>query len=143
VDELAADEELWDRVRDTLPLFGVREAPAVDQLLALERGPMAAIGKRWFGVREPSGGIVCLGALICADGVGYIDNVATLPGWTAAGRASAVTARILQEALEAGAELVFLLAEPEGPVRMYERLGFTESTRIASTLSKRHAGGGM
>jgi hypothetical protein len=29
---------------------------------------------------------------------------------------------------------VFLLAEPEGPVRLYERIGFREEMRLASTL---------
>jgi ribosomal protein S18 acetylase RimI-like enzyme len=107
----------------------------VRQLLALERDVLAPAGKRWFGVRNRRGVVVSLGALLVAEGVGYVDGVATFPRARRRGYASALVARIVREARSAGARRVWLLADPEAPevVRMYARLGFREVARIGST----------
>ena len=133
VDELSPGPELWDAVRASLRHFGIGQASAVTQLVALERDALGASAKRWFGVRK-RGRLLALGALVLLEGVGYVDNVATEPEARGRGYATAITSRIVAEARAGGAETVFLLAEPEGPIRLYERIGFREATRLASTL---------
>lgn len=135
VEELPMDDRLWSRVADAMALFGVEGADAIGQLLRLEREVLADGGKRWFGIRDDDGDIVSLAALLVLEGVGYVDNVATYPAARGRGHASAVTARVVAEARNAGARHVCLFADPdETPiVRMYERLGFRGVGSIAST----------
>jgi len=133
VEELSPGPELWDAVRASLRHFGIAQPSAITQLVALERDALGGSAKRWFGVRE-HGRLIALGALVLLEGVGYVDNVATEPEARGRGYASAITSRIVAEARAGGAETVFLLAEPEGPIRLYERIGFREATRLASTL---------
>jgi ribosomal protein S18 acetylase RimI-like enzyme len=87
------------------------------------------------GVRDSDGVVVSLAALLVLDGVGYVDNVATFPEARRRGYASAITGHIARKARSAGAERVFLLADPEAlaTVRMYERLGFRGAGKLAST----------
>ncbi|HEX6844692.1 MAG TPA: GNAT family N-acetyltransferase [Actinomycetota bacterium] len=135
VEELRDDEELWGAVTESFALFGVEPGEAVSQLQTIEREVLAPGGKRWFGVRDGSGRLVSLGALHQLVGVGYVDNVSTVPGARGRGYAAAVTARIVREALAAGATEVFLLADPDdgAVLRLYGRLGFRELGRLAST----------
>jgi ribosomal protein S18 acetylase RimI-like enzyme len=143
VEELPIDGHLWSSIESSLPAFGVTEAAATRQLVRIEREVLdPGRVKRWFGVRDPSGEAVALGALVALAGLGYVDNVVTLPHARGLGYARAVVSRIVREARAAGLERTFLLAEPQGPVALYEGLGFREATRIASTLSARHVGGG-
>jgi GNAT superfamily N-acetyltransferase len=132
VEELSPGPELWEAVRVSLRHFGIAQPSAITQLVALERDALGSV-KRWFGVRE-HGRLLALGALVLLEGVGYVDNVATEPESRGRGYASDITSRIVLEARAGGAETVFLLAEPEGPVRLYERIGFREAMRLASTL---------
>lgn len=135
VEELEPDEELWDRVADSLALFGVEPGEAVAQLRLIEADVLARGGKRWFGVRDPDGALVSLGALLLLEGVGYVDNVVTFPQARGRGYASAVTARIVEEAQGDGAEHVCLFADPgdAAVVRMYRRLGFRDAGTLAAT----------
>ncbi|MGZ4133075.1 MAG: GNAT family N-acetyltransferase [Actinomycetota bacterium] len=135
VEELALDEALWDRVADSLALFGVEPGEAVAQLRLIEADVLARGGKRWFGVRDPDGAVVSLGALLLLEGVGYVDNVVTFPQARGRGYASAVTARIVEVAQGDGAEHVCLFADPgDAPVvRMYRRLGFRDAGTLAAT----------
>jgi GNAT superfamily N-acetyltransferase len=143
VEELPIDGHLWSSVESSLPAFGVTEPAATGQLLRIEREILDPGGaKRWFGVRDRSGEAVALGALVALAGLGYVDHVVTLPHARGLGYARAIVSRIIHEARDAGLERTFLLAEPQGPVGLYEGLGFREATRIASTLSPRHVGGG-
>ncbi|MGH2635965.1 MAG: GNAT family N-acetyltransferase [Actinomycetota bacterium] len=72
------------------------------------------------------------------EGVGYLDHVVTFPAARRRGHASALTRRAVTEARAAGAERTYLLAEPDGvAVPMYERLGFSRVTQIASWISDR------
>lgn len=133
VEQVETGPELWSRVDDSLELFGV-DPRVSDQLRALEEEVLFAGCKRWFGVRD-GGVLVSLAALVELEGVGYIDNVATFPRARGRGLASAVTAYAIAEARSAGARHVCLFADPDDvtAVRMYERLGFREVGRLAST----------
>jgi len=135
VEELTAGDELWSRVGASLALFGVDPGDAVEQLQAIEREVLAPGGKRWFGVRDEDDTVVSLAALLFLEGVGYVDNVATFPEARGRGYASALIARIGDEARRAGAEHVCLFADPddEPVVRLYTSLGFREAGRLAST----------
>jgi ribosomal protein S18 acetylase RimI-like enzyme len=135
VEELPPDDALWDRVADSLALFGVEPADAVTQLRRIESEVLAPGGKRWFGVRDAEGAVVSLGALLLLEGVGYVDNVVTFPQARGRGAASAVTARIVVEARDAGAANVCLFADPDDApvVGMYRRLGFRDAGRLAAT----------
>ncbi len=134
-EELPSGSELWERVTETMTLFGVTDPAAIGQLGEIERDVMAPSGKRWFGVRDAAGTIVSLGAMIVRDGVGYLDNVATFPAARGRGLASAIASRLAYEAGVAGARHVFLLADPQAghATRMYERLGFRGVGRLAAT----------
>ena len=134
VEELDTGTELWDRVAASMELFGIERDVAL-QLRSVEEALRLAGGKRWFGIRDPGGVLVALAALVVLDGVGYVDNVATFPRERGKGYASALTERAVSEALASGAGHVCLLADPDetAVVRMYQRLGFRDVGRLAST----------
>jgi ribosomal protein S18 acetylase RimI-like enzyme len=134
VEPLEAGDELWTRVEDSLALFG-NEATVSEQLRRIEQETFSTEHKRWFGVRDDDGTIVALAALIQLEGVGYLDNVATFPEARGRGIASAIVARAIELARGSGTEHVCLFADPDAlpVVRMYERLGFREVGRLAST----------
>jgi GNAT superfamily N-acetyltransferase len=141
-EELRVDEDLWVRVAASLPSFGVTEPETIRQLLRMEREVLdPGATKRWFGVRDGGGDVVALGALVLLAGLGYVDHVITLPHARGRGHARAVVTRIVREARAAGVDRTFLLVDPEGPVPLYEHLGFREATRIASTLAPRQIAG--
>jgi ribosomal protein S18 acetylase RimI-like enzyme len=131
-ESLTPGDELWDAVEASLGLFG-DPADALAQLRAIETEVMDPGGKRWFGIRE-DGRIVSIAALLVLEGVGYVDNVATDPAYRGRGYASALTVHAVAQA-RTDVERVVLLADPEEPavVRMYERIGFREVGRLAST----------
>jgi len=133
VEELSGDPDLWRSVEGSLGLFGIDE-PIVAQLAAIERDVLAPSGKRWFGIRDEDG-IASVGALMLLEEVAYIDNVATFERARGQGLASAVTTRIVREARAAGATNTCLLADPDdgAVVGLYERLGFRQVGRLAST----------
>lgn len=135
VRELGLDDEGWRDVRASLSeSFGVEPGTALEQMSVLEREVLASAGKRWFGVRR-RGRWVSVAALLMLDGVGYVDNVATTPRFRGRGYASAVTTAVVDAAGADGVETIFLLADPDeaAVVRMYERLGFRQAGRLAST----------
>lgn len=134
VELLDAGSELWSRVEESLALFG--NDPTVGaQLRGIEEATFETGHKRWLGVRDDEGAIVALAALVVLEGVGYLDNVATFPQARGRGLASSIVARAIDLAREAGADHVSLFADPDNVavVRMYERLGFREVGRLAST----------
>jgi ribosomal protein S18 acetylase RimI-like enzyme len=132
--ELDPSPDLWASVGASFVHFGVDDVARRGQLLRIEQDVLAPAGKRWFGVAD-DGVVVAMGAVLVLEGVGYVDNVLTFPEARGRGFATAITARILREAREAGAEHVVLFADPDDPavIRMYERLGFREVGRLAST----------
>jgi ribosomal protein S18 acetylase RimI-like enzyme len=133
-EELSPGPALWDRVGQSLALFGISEAETASQLVALERVVLAPAGKRWYGVAD-AGTVMSMGAVTVLDGVAYIDNVATFDGARGRGLASRVTTTLIRAARRAGAEHVWLLADPADTavVGMYERLGFRGAGRLAAT----------
>jgi GNAT superfamily N-acetyltransferase len=142
VEELRMGEEEWSRVGASLRWFGVDEPETVRQLLRLEREVLDPGGaKRWFGVRDGGGELVALGSLMLLADLGYVDHIVTFPETRGLGHARAIVARLVHEA-RADVRRTFLLVEPEGPVRLYEGLGFREATRLASTLAPRQTRGG-
>jgi ribosomal protein S18 acetylase RimI-like enzyme len=134
VAELEPGPELWATIRETFALFGVEGEVARTQLARIEEDVLTPAGKRWFGIRD-AGRIVASAALMIFDGVGHLDNVTTFPQARGRGYATAITARIVQEAAAAGVDDVMLFADPDAPatLRLYERLGFREVGRIAAT----------
>jgi ribosomal protein S18 acetylase RimI-like enzyme len=134
VEPLEAGDELWSRVRDSLSLFG-NDAAVADQLTSIEQETFSAGHKRWLGVRDDDGEIVALAALVLLEDVGYLDNVATFPQARGRGLASSIVSRAIDLARGSGADHVSLFAEPDdvAVVHMYERLGFREAGRLAST----------
>ena len=135
VEELADPDELPTVVAATLREgFAHEPDAAVEQLVRLNHDVLRPLGKRWFGIREERR-VVATGTLLSLDGVAYVDDVATLPAFRGRGFASAVVARVVREASAAGAEEVYLLADPDAArvIAMYERLGFREVGRLAST----------
>jgi ribosomal protein S18 acetylase RimI-like enzyme len=127
-------DELWNRVEESLALFG-NDPIVSEQLRRIEEETYTPQHKRWLGVRDDGGTIVALAALVQLEGVGYLDNVATFPEARGRGLASAIVARAIELARGSGAEHVSLFADPDAlpVVRMYERLGFRGVGRLAST----------
>lgn len=143
VQELSMDDDLWGRVESSLASFGVTEPEVVRQLLRLERETMDPGNlKRWFGVRDDRGEVVTMAALIQLAGLAYVDHVVTFPEARGRGYALAIVTRLVREARASGARRTFLLVDPDGPIPLYERVGFREGTRIASTLAPRQTTGG-
>jgi len=136
VEEIAdPDERFWSRQRESLVEFRVSESKAQEQLLRLEREVLLPFGKRWFGIRDGAQ-LVALGSLMSHDGIGYVDHVVTFPEARARGFASAIVARIVHDAREAGDDRVYLLAESgTGPIPLYQRLGFRAVGQVASSLA--------
>ncbi|HWO70048.1 MAG TPA: GNAT family N-acetyltransferase [Actinomycetota bacterium] len=132
--EVELDRRFWGTFRASLAAFGVTDAGAVEELVALEREVFGPV-KRWFAVRA-DGEIASLAALVALAGAGYVDHVVTFPAHRRRGYAGALVARLAAEARAAGCDPVFLLAEDGAPaVRLYERLGFRTVGRIGSTLA--------
>jgi ribosomal protein S18 acetylase RimI-like enzyme len=134
VEPLDPGGELWSRVEESLALFG-NDRTVAGQLRAIEEVTFATGHKRWLGVRDDEGVIVALAAIMYLEGVGYLDNVATFPQARGRGLASSIVSRAIELARESGAHHVSLFADPDDAavVRMYERLGFREVGRLAST----------
>jgi ribosomal protein S18 acetylase RimI-like enzyme len=134
VEEIHADDpDFWAAQRRAFHEFDVTEGAALDQILGWERDVLVPFGKRWFGVRIDDA-FAGFGALLPHGEAGYVDNVVTLPEARRRGVAGSIVLRIVAEARAEGAERVFLLADQPGPIRLYERLGFRECGRIASSL---------
>jgi GNAT superfamily N-acetyltransferase len=75
-------------------------------------------------VAEDEGGVLAAGSHQPVGEVSAIVGVATLPSARRRGLAALVTARLVQDARERGAELVFIEAGDADVARIYGRLGF-------------------
>jgi GNAT superfamily N-acetyltransferase len=75
-------------------------------------------------VAEDEGGPLSGGSHQMVGNVSAIVGVATLPSARRRGLGALVTARLVQDARERGAELIFIEAEGEDVARIYARLGF-------------------
>jgi ribosomal protein S18 acetylase RimI-like enzyme len=131
------DEGFWIAHRESLRAFDIVEPAALDQLGEIERDLLVPAGRRWFAIRD-GGRIDALAALLVLDGIGYLDHVVTFPHARRRGFATALSRRAVAEAGSAGAERVYLLAEPDGDAaRLYAAIGFEPVTQIASWISER------
>jgi len=136
VEEVRAfDDRFWRVHAASTRLFDVDERPTVDQLQALEREVLIPGGRRWFVVRE-GGAPVAFAAILALEGSAYLDHVVTFPASRRRGHAQALTRRALAEAARAGADRMYLLAEPGSAAeRIYARLGFERAGHLASWLA--------
>jgi GNAT superfamily N-acetyltransferase len=75
-------------------------------------------------VAETSDGVVASGSHQPVGDVTEVVGVATLPSFRRQGLGAAVTGALVADALEHGAEIVFLSAGSEEIARVYGRLGF-------------------
>jgi ribosomal protein S18 acetylase RimI-like enzyme len=127
-EEVAPDElrEARERALDD----GRRDADARHQIVAFTER-MAEVGSaRLFAARGDRSEIGSFCALFLGDGVAQIDEVTTVEQYRRRGLGRAVVLGALHAALEAGAELTFLVAdEGDWPMRWYERLGFEQLGR--------------
>jgi len=136
VEEMRArDHELASLLELLFREFGVVDGEIRRQLLAWAIDVLAPGGRRWFGVRL-DGRVVGMGSVQVRAGIGYVDDVLTMPEFRRRGVASAVVRRLVHEALGAGARHVLLLTDRPDPVRLYRALGFEEVGRVASVLSR-------
>lgn len=131
--ELTDGPELWEAVTTSLEVFGVAPGDEMAQLRAIEAEVLLPGGKRWYAIRE-DGHVVSIAALHVLDGVGYLDNVATVPAARGRGYASDLVRRAVRDAADASDRTILLADPADAPVvALYERLGFREVTRFAST----------
>jgi ribosomal protein S18 acetylase RimI-like enzyme len=75
-------------------------------------------------VRRPKCGALAAGVLQRVGRVAEIAGIATLPLARRRGHGAAVTAALARQALDSGADLVFLSAGSEEISRVYTRVGF-------------------
>ena len=75
-------------------------------------------------VAEDEGGVLAAGSHQLVGEVSAIVGVATLPSARRRGLGALVTARLVQDARERGAEVVFIEAADADVARIYARLGF-------------------
>jgi GNAT superfamily N-acetyltransferase len=129
------DAEFWRAQEQVYREFDVHDRAALDQLIRWARETLAPAGRRWFTVRE-DGRLAGIGSLQAREGVAYVDDVMTFPEFRRRGIAGSIVTRIVREARELGAEHVMLLSDSPGAVRLYERLGFHQTGRVASAFSK-------
>ncbi len=125
------DGSFWDQQRRAFRYFNVADGEAVEQLIELGR-LLATQGKRWWTARL-RGTPVAFGALQIFGELAYIDDVVTFPEARGRGFASAIVTHLVEEAT--GSHAVMLMTETgAGPAHLYERLGFRETGRTASSL---------
>lgn len=142
--ELAADTSQVDEVsREQLVAFREETARAqpwatseevVREVVAAGEVAARAGNSRFFAVQVDGRPVAA--AQLNSDGrIAEVDDVATLPAFRRRGYASAIVLRAVEEALAAGHDLVFLVAEDKDwPKELYTRLGFEVIGRTWSLL---------
>ena len=130
------DARFWAAHRASMRWFDIVEEVVLDELQAIERDVLVPAGRRWFVVTG-SDGVEGLAALLVLEGVGYLDHVVIFPPSRRRGLASALARHAVAAASAAGARQTYLLAEPGGVAAgLYERIGFSALTQIASWISE-------
>jgi ribosomal protein S18 acetylase RimI-like enzyme len=106
------------------------KAPGVAEALADHaRVLVQSAGCRFFAQRI-DGRVAGACELFLLDGVAQVESVVTLEEFRGLGVARSVVLRAVREARDAGADLVFLIADlNDWPHRLYGRLGFDEVGR--------------
>jgi GNAT superfamily N-acetyltransferase len=130
-----SDDELWILQDLLFREFGVSDPEARRQLVSWARDVLAPAGRRWFGV-ELDGRVAGVGSVQVQAGLGYVDDVLTLPPHRRRGVATSIIRRLVAEARGAGAERVLLLSDDPDPTRLYRALRFEEVGRVASVTTR-------
>lgn len=128
---LRTDLQLAARIQNTAFGEGPETEADTDRLQrTLEQGGFVALVMGDGG--EPVGSGLVTGPV---DGVAEIAAIGVLEPARRAGAGSAVAAFLAEQALAAGVDLPFLMAEGLAEARIYQRIGFTRfSTMIHMTL---------
>ena len=139
VDEVSRPgSDFWPWFRRSLSEFdspGALDDHVLDQLVARTREVFVPEGERFF-VATIDGERAGYAGLIRLEGVGYVDNVVTMPQYRRRGVASAAVSAAVEASRSSGDEATFLLADEGGsPAALYERLGFRVASRV-ETLSR-------
>ena len=128
-------DEWWPAYERVMIEFEAGDAAVREQLRRWAAHVLVPAGRRWFAVGEP-GDVRGVGSVQVLGGVGYIDDVLTLRPHRGRGIASAIVRRAVKEARAEGAEHVVLLTDSDDARRLYRRLGFEETGRVASATSR-------
>ncbi|SDM42816.1 FR47-like protein [Lentzea albidocapillata subsp. violacea] len=117
------------------PGTGRGEAGVAERDAALEGAVPGSTRHRHAVADLPGEGVLAVGTAQRAGDVVEIAGIGTLPAARRRGLGGAVTAALARDALERGAELVFLSAGSQEIARVYERVGFRRigTACIAST----------
>jgi ribosomal protein S18 acetylase RimI-like enzyme len=131
------DEDFWAVYRSSRNEFGGHmTGDVVDQLVIRDREVLVPAGLRAFGAYV-EGSLAGFVTLISLAGVGYVDNVVTLPEHRRRGVATAGVVRALRASVEAGDVATHLLTEEGSDAqRLYERLGFEPAARVSSVTRR-------
>lgn len=131
------DETFWDVYRTSRGEFGGAFGDdIVDQLVLRDRQLLVPAGLRAFGVNI-DGELAGFVTLISLAGVGYVDNVVTLPPYRLRGVASAGVAAAVWASMASGDAATHLLTEEgSGAQRLYKRLGFEQAARVSSVTQR-------
>jgi len=124
-------EPFWPWYRKSLREFGGDPPEEVlDQMTERARTVFHPAGLRWFlGLADDQEAGYT--SVLSLGGVGYLDNVVTMPRFRRRGVASATVARAVRSCLEQGDSAVFLLTDKGGGARrLYERLGFRARAEV-------------
>lgn len=125
--------EFWPWYRRSLHEFQTPLSDDVlDQMVDRVRQVLLPGGIGWF-IATVDGSTAGYASLISLDGVGYLDQVVTMPEFRRRGVATACVTDAVLAGLDEGDRVVFLLAEENGaPQRLYEKLGFRVRARVES-----------
>ncbi len=97
---------------------------AIRQVLAWELHLAEVLGTRWLAAFADGQPVACA-RVLSRDGVGQVDDVATLPEMRGRGLASSVVLDGVARLRAEGAGLVVIVAEADdGPRELYAKLGF-------------------
>jgi len=134
------EPSFWSWYRDSLREFGsVHAEDLLDQMTARAAEVFVPAGLRFY-VGLIGGEHAGYASLLSLEGVGYLDNVVTMPSFRRRGVASATVTAAIRAGLARGHRRMFLLAEKEGdPQRLYEGLGFRVRATIESFTRPRTA----
>jgi ribosomal protein S18 acetylase RimI-like enzyme len=126
-------EAFWPWFRSSLNEFGVElSSEVLDQMVARTREVFVPAGLRWF-LGFIDGEMAGYTSYLSLGGVGYVDNVVTMPAFRGRGVGTATVAQALDASHDSGDRCMFLLTEEGNSARrVYERLGFGVVTKVES-----------
>lgn len=130
VQECTFDEVYPLMLESNLASHGGMTRQAAETNAAVRRVFVDVTGARFFVVRV-DGVLAGFGELYVHEGVAELDDVHTLERFRGRGIARAVVGRAVREARQAGADLVFLIADDaDRPKELYAKLGFDPLSRF-------------